>query len=114
MKNHFMSRAGFCSDFSKTPFVLAGQTIENENYALHFSNEKYLNQFVELGKRKSLLLAGQLANLIHIPVIDTNFLLFSAYAKIEKRGFYVVFEGEVFTCLRDLLSTIPLTLALPD
>ena len=59
------------------------------NYKFYFSSKKYRDKFIDLHKNYIATETSKLEYVLNTKIIDSDYLLFKLYGKIEKRGFFI-------------------------
>lgn len=93
-----MTRNGIVYNLKESPYKI---TIERVTY--FFSSKNYMEKFLELYLDNRETINNSLTKRFKITV---NFALLSdvvLYSKIEKRGFYLIYERECYTCVKTLI-----------
>ena len=86
-----------CRDFEVSPFSL---TVDTTTFVFssQFSKEKFKRKMKPAIEKLNLMFKSSYG-------VNNDFKLFSLihlYSKEEKRGFRIVLDGEVITCLKDI------------
>lgn len=91
-----LTRNGICYNLSKSPYttrLVYGDTL----IIFYFSSERYKNKFDnELADARNKL-HESLSKRFKIKITFDFLSDLILYRKVEKRGFYVFYDGEVFT-----------------
>jgi len=97
----YLTIRGVCYDLSMSPY---NKTIHygKESINYRFSSEYYLNKFKTLYESKRNEIATKLINKLSFNVDFDKIIDVITYSKVEKRGFCIIYEGEMITCKNNI------------
>lgn len=69
------------------------------DYTFYFSSRNYLTKFAEKLQEEQKIVSSFLSRKFEFDINADTLSVIGLYRKIEKRGFFITYKGNEFTCL---------------
>lgn len=92
-----LTKNGICYDLEHSPYVVQTRDIDFF-FSSMFYKQKFLEEYLENRNK----ISTSISNRFSLNVTFTNLADLVLYEKIEKRGFYIKFRGEIYICKNSL------------